>query len=87
MEPKYVLILTMTAIMWGSITLIAFGWYWTKRPPRAVSNRALEEIAERLAALERAVDTIAVETERISEGQRFTTKLLSERTAEEKVPR
>jgi hypothetical protein len=52
-----------------------------------VSNRALEEIAERLAALERAVDTIAVETERISEGQRFTTKLLSERTAEEKVPR
>jgi hypothetical protein len=28
--------------------------------------------------LEQAVDAIAVEVERISEGQRFTTKLLSE---------
>jgi hypothetical protein len=30
--------------------------------------------------MEHAVDAIAVEIERISEGQRFTTKLLSERT-------
>lgn len=34
---------------------------------------------ERLARIEQAVDAIAVEVERISEGQRFTTKLLSER--------
>jgi hypothetical protein len=32
----------------------------------------------RLARIEQAVDAIAVEIERISEGQRFTTKLLSE---------
>lgn len=32
----------------------------------------------RLSRLEQAVDAIAVEIERISEGQRFTTKLLSE---------
>lgn len=32
----------------------------------------------RLSRLEQAVDAIAVEVERISEGQRFTTKLLSE---------
>jgi hypothetical protein len=31
--------------------------------------------------MEQALDSIAVEVERISEGQRFTTKLLSERTA------
>jgi hypothetical protein len=31
--------------------------------------------------MEQAIDSIAVEVERISEGQRFTTKLLSERTA------
>jgi hypothetical protein len=30
--------------------------------------------------MEQAIDSIAVEVERISEGQRFTTKLLSERT-------
>jgi hypothetical protein len=33
---------------------------------------------ERLTRIEQAVDAIAVEVERISEGQRFTTKLLSE---------
>jgi hypothetical protein len=32
----------------------------------------------RLERIEQAVDAIAVEVERISEGQRFTTKLLSE---------
>jgi hypothetical protein len=33
----------------------------------------------RMARLEQAVDSIALEVERISEGQRFTTKLLAER--------
>jgi hypothetical protein len=34
----------------------------------------------RLERIEQAVDAIAIEIERISEGQRFTTKLLSERS-------
>ena len=33
---------------------------------------------ERMARLEAAVESIAIEVERISEGQRFTTKLLTE---------
>src|SRR5215212_4581831 len=37
------------------------------------------EITGRLERMEQAIDSIAVEVERISEGQRFTTKLLSER--------
>jgi FtsZ-binding cell division protein ZapB len=40
----------------------------------------MKELIERLAKIEQAIDTIAVETERISEGQRFTTKLLSEKS-------
>ena len=36
------------------------------------------EVASRLERMEQAIDSIAVEVERISEGQRFTTKLLSE---------
>ncbi len=36
------------------------------------------ESAQRLARMEQAIDSIALEVERISEGQRFTTKLLSE---------
>ena len=41
----------------------------------------------RLERLEHAVDAIALEIERISEGQRFTTKLLSEQTREKKAAR
>jgi hypothetical protein len=47
----------------------------------AVPPAALTETAQRLERLEGAVDTIAVEIERISEGQRFVTKLLSESQA------
>lgn len=37
--------------------------------------------AERLARIEAAVESIAIEVERISEAQRFTTRLLSERAS------
>jgi hypothetical protein len=36
------------------------------------------EITSRLERMEQAIDSVALEVERISEGQRFTTKLLSE---------
>ena len=36
------------------------------------------EVMNRLERMEQAIDSSAVEVERISEGQRFTTKLLSE---------
>ncbi|HVA58417.1 MAG: hypothetical protein WBQ26_10680 [Gemmatimonadaceae bacterium] len=39
------------------------------------------ETEQRIARIEQAVDAIAVEVERISEGQRFTTRLLSDRAA------
>ena len=39
------------------------------------------EVSARLERMEQALDSIAVEVERISEGQRFTTKLLSERAS------
>jgi hypothetical protein len=37
------------------------------------------EVQARLERMEQALDSIAIEVERISEGQRFTTKLLAER--------
>ena len=43
------------------------------------------ELAARLAHMEQAIDAIAVEVERISEGQRFTTKLLAERAQADRV--
>lgn len=46
--------------------------------PAARPEKVSGESSERMERLESAVDAIAVEIERISEGQRFTTKLLSE---------
>jgi hypothetical protein len=40
----------------------------------------------RLDRLEAIVETIAVEVERLSEGQRFTTRLLSEGVAHPRIP-
>jgi len=42
--------------------------------------RVPSDVSARLERMEQAIDSIAVEVERISEGQRFTTKLLAERT-------
>ena len=41
------------------------------------------DVTARLERMEQAIDSIAIEVERISEGQRFTTKLLAERNTAE----
>lgn len=47
---------------------------------RARPSEALDVTsAERLQRIEQAIDAMAIEIERISEGQRFTTRLLAER--------
>ncbi len=50
--------------------------------PSALPN----DVAQRLARMEAGIESVAVEVERISEGQRFTTRLLSDRAPVE-VPR
>jgi hypothetical protein len=51
---------------------------WKRSAAPAVPPAALTETAQRLERLESSVDAIAIEIERISEGQRFVTKLLAE---------
>ena len=41
------------------------------------------DVTARLERMEQAIASIAIEVERISEGQRFTTKLLAERNTAE----
>ena len=43
---------------------------------------AIQEIRSRLERIEQVTDATAIEIERIGEGQRFTTKLLSERDSD-----
>jgi hypothetical protein len=48
--------------------------------PKPVPPRELSAINARLERIETAVDSIALEVERISEGQRFSARLQSEQT-------
>ena len=50
-----------------------------ERGPSDSSNALPNDVTARLDRMEQAIDAIAVEVERISEGQRFTSKLLAGR--------
>ncbi|HEX8851672.1 MAG TPA: hypothetical protein VF761_19245 [Gemmatimonadaceae bacterium] len=55
---------------------------WARRIEGRVSGQEMLPATDaRLARMEHAIEAVAVEVERISEAQRFTTKLLAERTA------
>lgn len=77
-------IIAMTSILMGGTIAIAIITTVAKliakrRDPSALGSGAVAQLDERLARMEQAIDAMAVEVERVSEGQRFTTKLLSER--------
>lgn len=52
--------------------------YARRMDAESVTPRLPTEVTDRLERMERALDSIAIEVERITEGQRFTTRLLSE---------
>lgn len=52
-----------------------------KRPVSGRTSRLGDESAQRLERLEHGMEAIAIEIERVSEGQRFVTRLLSESQA------
>jgi hypothetical protein len=65
----------------GHLVLLLLGVYvaWRVRRPRPGSETAQTRAAplfdERLERIEQSLDAIAVEVERVGEGQRFVTKL------------
>ena len=66
------------------VPLCVVGWPVARAYARRIESQAgapavPAEVQARLERMEQALDSIAIEVERISEGQRFTTKLLSER--------
>ena len=65
-----------------TISLVAasfFRYLGVKRQAQTLPRGAPAATDERLARIEQAIDAMAVEVERISEGQRFVTKLLADR--------
>jgi hypothetical protein len=71
-----VVIIAATTTIRTVLTIFGRRSYYSGESRQSRESGALAD--SRLSRLEQAVDAIAVEVERISEGQRFTTKLLSE---------
>jgi len=61
--------------------LVPLSLAWAKRIARGGPRPSplTRDAVERLERMEQAIDTVAIEVERISEGQRFVTKILAER--------
>ena len=69
----------IAAIIAGGCALSALALAWGSRRPASIKPQRLDAFEDRLARVEQAIDTVAVEVERIGEAHRFTAKLLSER--------
>jgi len=86
MNPNDVGPMIITAILTIAVTTLLIVRMVT-RAKTPLASGELKEIATRLERMEQAIDAMAVETERISEAQRFTTKLLSDKSAARMEPR
>ena len=84
--PEEVAILGFSTIICGTIVIVYGIRSWAARGRKGQAELP-KGVDQRLERIEQAVDSIAIEVERISEGQRFTTKLLSERANEEQQSR
>jgi hypothetical protein len=76
-EQVAAVIMTALIVIGVSITMLALAW--ASRRTDRLKPRRLEALEERLGRVEQAIDTVAVEVERIGEAHRFTAKLLTER--------
>ena len=80
----------IVAVVFGVLGAVLFPLVraWSRRiegrgtPPAAIPA----DVTERLERIERAVESVAVEVERISEGQRFVTKVLADRGEHSRIP-
>ena len=83
MDGSELMVVIAVSVMSGALAVTSIARAWlTSRGGRGLSDRRLDALEGRLERIEQAIDTVAVEVERISEGQRFTSKLLAERSAE-----
>ena len=72
-------------VLFSTMPVIAIGYPLARAYAKKIERgnetpRVPSDVSARLERMEQAIDSIAVEVERISEGQRFTTKLLAERS-------
>ncbi len=86
LREHYLLLFGMAGSIAAVVAFVA-GWLGAQFGARRAARNAADEALARgglgvdrtLAALVQAVDAVSLEVERLSEGQRFTARLLSER--------
>jgi hypothetical protein len=72
------IIISFTLFVLSPIAIAISRLIW-KRGSRTMVHAPSADSSQRLERMEQAMDAIAIEIERVSEGQRFVTRLLSER--------
>ena len=77
-------VIVLVGLVLFFLTLMVIGWPIARARGRRIDRKSVgspsaPDSEARLARIENAVEAIAVEVERVSEGQRFATRLLSER--------
>src|SRR4051812_46315962 len=82
LDPSVVVPLGFFAMVTTIAVGVPFVRATVRRMDRTPAAGLSPDVAARLERMEQAIDSIAIEVERVSEGQRFTTRLLSDRTRE-----
>lgn len=76
--------IAIVAIVFGAGSGLLFPLVraWARRlESRGTTTLPLQHLDDRLDRIERSVEAIALEVERVSEGQRFVTKLLADKAS------
>lgn len=84
---RYETLVALAAILGGCATLASVSWaiahaVGKRRTGPALPDASLARLEQRMERIEQAIDAVAVEVERVSESQRFATKLLSDRAGQ-----
>lgn len=87
MDDALILFGIASVLLTGSLAIRAVADWWLRakqlerdrNPAPTAAPLAAPGVEARLAQIERAVDTIAIEIERVAEAQRFSARLLEER--------
>jgi hypothetical protein len=82
MHPGQIAVITIIAIICGTLISLVKLWTQRHRGDAGPMQKQLQAIEERLTRMENAIESVAIETERISEAQRFTARVLTERAGQ-----
>jgi hypothetical protein len=77
--------ITAIAIVFTVVVLAPLAWAWARailRRSSKLAEQPSQHLMQRLDRMEEGIETIALEVERISEGQRFVTKVIGESRGE-----